>query len=115
MTETQYNELVSMLIRATKEQKIKWAELQNGYRTQINECPITLRNYYDSSVGFSGYTLLLSNKEGKVFGTSDKAETIDGDEYNQLDLLFHAVRDSILHITASETSIMNGLKAILDI
>ena len=115
MLNEQYKEMVSMLISATKGKKLKWSEIQNGFTTRINGCPIELLSYYDSSVGYSGYTLSLSNKNEKQFCSFDKTETIDHEDYKELDLLYQTIRDSIFHITESEANILDGLKQMLSI
>lgn len=114
MTDEQYTEMVDMLISVTKDKKLSWSELTNGFCTQINGCSLKLITYYDSAIGYSGYTLVLLNQEGKEFCSFDKAEAIDDVEYRHLDLLYQTIRDSILHITESEKNILDGLKELLN-
>lgn len=110
MTQQQYNDMVEMLISATKNGKLKWDELTGKFKTKVNNCPISLSYTYDLTINDSVYLLSLSNSSGHQFASYSFSESDAGISYKRLEDLYSAIKDSIYHISESENNILNGLK-----
>ncbi len=115
MNQQNYNQMVDMLIDATKLQKISWQEdvQHNAFYTQINGCKVTIYSVYEISIDESSYSLSLANPNGEVFYTYSFSESTDKDEYEKLKKLYSEIRDVVYRITESENLILQGLEEAL--
>lgn len=117
MKEEDYKNMVSMLIRATNEKKIKWTETSNpalGYTTEVGGCRLKIWSVYDMQLDDSSYGLSLANPDGKVFSTYSFSEMDNSDDYVQLAVLYNAIRDVVYRISESEILILKGLQNLVD-
>lgn len=110
MNTTEYNNMVSLLIRVTNSRLLAWTAYENVFSTKVGGCSVQLSSYYDTSVNINEYSLGLFNANGEQFETFSYNESDGG--YSQLDELYNAIRDSIYHITESEKVIMDTLEEL---
>lgn len=108
MTTSDYENMVSMLIRVTDNRLLDWTEDEKGFTASVGNCSIRLSTYYDTSVNINEYVLSLFNTKGEKFESFSYDES--DNEYSKLDTLYHSIRDSIYHITESEKNILDSLE-----
>lgn len=114
MTESQYNEMVSMLIKATQARKLSWSwdESSGEYSAKLSDCWVRISSHIDFQMQAEIVTLMLINANGDQFDSISGNSAIDTDQYNQLNRLYEEVRNSYFRIRESETMIMDKLREL---
>lgn len=116
MNQQNYDQIVDLLLKATKSEKISWEKIssKNGFGTNINNCCVTVSTSYDFTIDETSFSLTLSNIKGEEFANYYSSENSDKNEYAKLRSLYYAVRDVVYRITESENLIISGLKEVIE-
>lgn len=111
MVDFNFDNLVGLLTKVTKDKKLEWrSESDGSFNTIVGKCPISISTSYDPTVNIDEYTISLSNANGEVFYSETYNDS--SQQYVKLDRLYQVIRDSILHITESENDIMTSLESL---
>lgn len=115
MNQQNYDQIVDLLLKATKSEKISWEKISSkkGFGTNINNCCVTVSTSYDFTIDETSFSLTLSNTKGEEFANYYSSENSDKNEYAKLRSLYYAVRDVVYRITESENLIISGLKEVM--
>lgn len=112
MNDIQYNEMVSMLTKATQTRKLSWVwhEDTGGYFAKLGDCQVSITSSIDFQMQAEIVVLALINTNGDQFDSLTGNSVIDTDRYNQLNNLYNEVRNSYFKIRESEDIIMKKLR-----
>lgn len=111
MTNEQYQNMLDMLISATRQRKLDWEDNGGHYKALVGDCSIQLAASYDFEVEENVYTLSLFNSKGQKFAAyySSGSSANENMDYEKLNQLYSTINDSIYRITESENCILSKL------
>lgn len=114
MNDIQYNEMVSMLTKATQTRRLTWVwhEDTGEYITKLGDCQISISSNIDFQMQAEVVVLALINANGDQFDSLTGNSVIDTDRYKQLNKLYIEVRNSYFKIRESEDIIMKKLREL---
>lgn len=114
MTDSQYNEMVLMLTKATKSRKLSWTwdEQSGEYSTKLGDCSVVISSSIDFQMQSESVSLMLKNANGDQFDSYNRNSVIDPEGYSDLEALYAEVRDSYFKIRESESTILSKLREL---
>lgn len=114
MSESQYEEMVSLLTKATQQRKLSWKLDDDGssFSTVLGDCSIRINSYMDFQMQAEIVNLMLLNANGEQFNSFAENSVIDPERFANLEVLYKEIRDSYYQIRESETTIMDKLREL---
>lgn len=114
MIDSQYNDMISMLIQATKSHKLIWSwdEATSEYFCTLGGCGIHISSSVNFEMQSESIVLSLFNKDAVQFDSFGADSVFDTERYNQLHILYQEIRNSFFKIKESEEIIMNKLREL---
>lgn len=114
MNDSQYKDMISMLIQATRSRNLTWdwEEKTSEYSCVLDGCSIHIISSVNFQMQSESITLSLFNKDSVPFDSIVGDSVFDTERYNQLNVLYQEIRNSFFKIKESEEIIMNKLREL---
>ena len=116
MNDSQYKDMISMLIQATKSRRLtwEWEEATGEYFCALDGCRIRVSSSVNFQMQSENITLSLFNTDAVKFDSIVADSVFDTDRYDQLNVLYQEIRNSFFKIKESEEIILNKLRELTD-
>ena len=111
MTDSQYTEMISMLIQATKTRKLSWTwnDTTDEYSCSIGDCSVIISSSINFQMQSESVTLQLYNMNNVKFDSFTGDSVFETKKYDKLNELYQEVHDSYFRVSESEKMIMDKL------
>lgn len=115
MDNNEYNELLSMLLKATTNNKIEWEYLQHSsdrFRAKVGDGYIGLSHTKGTTLSLEYMSLTVYNSSGQSIETYSFNEMEDAEQFKKLAKLYYIVNDMVFRITETKSSIFSALRGM---